>query len=92
MQLHGLDCGWTHGFYLVTELELDTSGSRAAFLLRELQGTNKESVNYVIIACSFSHSCELNSFVDVSYLSPSGMFKIKTENQFIKLGLLFLGW
>lgn len=76
----------------MTELALDTSGSRAPFLRRELQGTNKGSVNCVIIACSFSRSCELNSFVDVSYLSPSGMFKIKTENQLIKLGLLFLGW
>lgn len=55
-------------FYLVSELELDTSGSMAPLLLSELQGGNKESVNVALCV-----SCELKGrhlyiFIDVSFI------------------------
>lgn len=80
-----------NGFYQATGLELDSSDSRGPFLLQELQGTDDESLNYVITVCSFSRSV-LSSFVDVLDFLSSCTFEMKADNQFIKLGLLFLGW
>lgn len=58
-----------NGFYQATGLELDSSDSRGPFLLQELQGTDNESLDYVVTVCSFSRSV-LSRFVDVSDFFP----------------------